>query len=146
MRRRRSVDEWMDAVTRASRVSSSTQVLLLHLGRHMRADRTVSIPRCDLADALGISERRITERITKAHEVGFLATKSPGYRGHTAVYEGLFPSGTATSPLSGESGTHTSPLSVPESVPLSMRERGTHGGPTTSTANLSPFLTDRNVG
>ena len=138
MARRSTVEEWRRAIYRASQLSGNVQVLLLYLADNMRNNRQVSVPRQQMANDLGLSERRVSERVSKAHSLGWLDTVSSGYRGHVAVYVGLFPE--------RDSGTATSTLSVPETRTLSMRERGTHGGPTTSRADLSVSGSDRNVG
>lgn len=92
MSRRRTVEDWRRAVYRTHRVGGAVQVLLLRLADHMRQDRSVSVPRSQLAKELGVHEQRIAERIKAAVDAGFLSRKSGGYRGVTATYEGLFPS------------------------------------------------------
>lgn len=148
VKRRRTVDDWRQAVFKSTRIKDNARVLLLYLADHMKADRTVSIPRKTIASDLGKSERRITERIAAAHEAGFLSTVAAGYRGRTAVYQGLFPtpqSGTHARPLSTrDSGTILSPLSSAETRPLFTQESGTDGGPTTTTADLTPVGHRRN--
>jgi hypothetical protein len=153
---RRSVDEWRRAVYRSTTLSDRCKVLLLFLADNMRQDRTVSVPRQRLASALGRSERRITERITEAHDAGWLFTRVRGQKGVTAVYLGLFPdavSGTDARPLNREtdefSGTPSSPLNDAETRPLNGADdafSGTHGGPTITTAGPSLQGADRNVG
>jgi hypothetical protein len=111
---------------RAPGINDSTRVLLLVMAEHMRDNLTVSVPRKDLARWLNRSEKRIQERIKHAHQAGFLDTVSPGHRGHTAVYAGLFPDadrGTATRALSG--AANRTPMKA---------HSGTPGGPTTPTA------------
>lgn len=136
MSRRRNPDDWRREVLRSYKINDSVRVLLLYLADHMRQDRTVSVKRDTIAKALGRTERRVSARIAEAHKAGFLSTVAPGYRGHVAVYQGLFPD--------AESGTATSTLSGPRSVPLSPHERGTHGEPTTTTADpsVSPYRRD----
>lgn len=57
----------------------------------MKADRTVCVPRAQIARELNRHEQRIAERTRAAINAGFLATVSTGYKGHTAVYQGSFP-------------------------------------------------------
>lgn len=136
--RGRGPDAWRRVVLRSPRINDSVRVLLLYLADHMRANRTVSVPRSKIADDLGRSERRISERVSAAHAAGFLDTVEPGYRGHVPVYQGLFPE--------AERGTGTSTLSSAETVTLSERKRVTHGGPTITYSGTSPGGSDRNGG
>jgi hypothetical protein len=121
---RRTLNDWKREVYRSRKIGDPVRVLLLCMADHMRADRTISVPRATLAKAIGKSERRVSERVSAAHKAGLLSTVSAGYRGHTAVYQGLFPD--------HKSGTSTSPLSGAETRPLSTLESGTPGGPTIS--------------
>lgn len=91
MKSRRTVDQWRTAVYRSAAISDAVRVYLLKLSEHMRTDRTVSVPRSQLARELNRHEQRIAERTRAAIEAGLLDTVSPGYKGHTAVYQGLFP-------------------------------------------------------
>ncbi|HXH79115.1 helix-turn-helix domain-containing protein [Nocardioides sp.] len=153
MTRRRTPDDWRREVYRSTTLSDRTKVLLLFLADHMREDRKVSVPRDRIAKALGRSERRITERITEAHDAGWLSTVVRGQKGLTAVYQGLFPdvvSGTDARPLNRRvsqfSGTPTSPLNDAETRPLNGPKQafsGTHGGPTNRRADLSVRGADR---
>jgi hypothetical protein len=120
---RRTIEEWRRAVFRSPRISDPVRVYLLFLAEHMRADRKVSVPRGDVAKALGKHERRISERTTAAHAAGFLSTVSPGYRGHVPVYQGTFPNAERETPTSTLSGAETRTLSAlkrvrPHSPPL----------------------------
>ena len=135
---RRSVEQWRREVYRSHRLGDAARVLLLYLADHMSTDRKVSVPRATIAKALNRSERRVSERVSAAHEAGFLSTVSAGHRGHVPVYQGLFPS--------AERETATSTLSSRQSVTLSTLERETHGGPTTTRADLTARVTDRDVG
>lgn len=156
MSRRRTVDDWRRAVYRSTTLSDRVKVLLLYLADHMRDNRQVSVPRAQVAKGLGRSERRVTERITEAHEAGWLSTVTRGQKGITAVYQGLFPdafSGTDARPLnvshSEFSGTPTSPLKGAETRPLNgpiQAFSGTPGGPTNRRADLSASGHGRNVG
>ena len=138
MARRRTVDDWRRAVYRSHAIGDPVRVLLLFLAEHMKSDRTLSVKRDVIATALGKSERRVSERVSAAHEAGFLSTISPGYRGHVPVYQGLFPD--------EERVTPTSTLSSAETRTLSMRKRVTPGGPTITTADLSASTPGRDVG
>ena len=90
MSRRRSIADWRNAVFATSLVTDPVKVLLLLLADDMRADRKVSVPRKVLAARLGRHEQR-AERIRSAREAGLLTVVSAGCKGHTAVYQGLFP-------------------------------------------------------
>ncbi|RYC14564.1 hypothetical protein [Nocardioides zhouii] len=154
---RHTLSDWRRAVYRSTTLTDRTKVLLLFLADHMGQDRRVSIPRHKIAAGLGRSERRITERITEAHDSGWLWTQVRGQKGITAVYQGLFPesvSGTDARPLNRRkpgkfSGTPTSPLNDAETRPLNGPNRafsGTHGGPTITTADLPGATDHRDVG
>lgn len=124
MKPRRTPNDWRKAVLRDPGITDSTRVLLLVLAEHMRSNLHVSVPRRDLARWLNRSEKRIQERIKQAHEAGLLDTVSPGHRGHTAVYHGLFPD--------ADSGTVSRALSEAEIRTPMRANSGTPGGPTTS--------------
>lgn len=91
MRPRKTVEQWRTTVYRSAAISDAVRVYLLKLSEHMKADRTVSVPRAQLARELNRHEQRIAERTTAAIAARLLDTVSPGYKGHTAVYQGLFP-------------------------------------------------------
>ena len=91
MRPRKTVEQWRTAVYGSATISDAVRVYLLRLADHMKADRTVSVPRSQLARELNRHEQRIAERTRAAIEAGFLDTVSSGYKGHTAVYQGMFP-------------------------------------------------------
>ena len=88
---RRSVTDWRKTVFATSLVTDPVKVLLLLLAEYMRSDRTVSVPRKELAARLGRHDQRVAERMQSAREAGLLDLVSPGYKGDTAVYQGLFP-------------------------------------------------------
>lgn len=88
--RKRSVYDWRREVFR-SPVSANIRLLLVYMFDEVRGDMSVSIPRTKMATALGWSEQRVSERLGEAVKFGFLSPKSPGYRGHTAVYQATFP-------------------------------------------------------
>ena len=88
---RRTVEQWRREVFR-SPVSANVRLLLIYMADHMRErDKHVSIPRAQMAKALGWGEQRVSERLREAVDYGFLCAKSPGYRGHTAEYQGTWP-------------------------------------------------------
>jgi len=127
--RRRTVEDWRRVVLRSQSISNPVRVLLLYLADRMFADRKVSVPRTTIAQDLGVSERRVTARVSAARNAGFLDTVVRGQKHVTAVYQGLFPvdlRGTSTSPLRGAHGG-----------PPEKALRGTHGGPTITTADPS---------
>lgn len=80
--------------------------------------RVVSIPRDQMSQDLNLSERKIAQRVREATDLGYLSRIAGGYRGVTAVYQGLFP---------GERVTATSTLSRSETGTLSKRRRVTPG-------------------
>jgi hypothetical protein len=136
--RPRTKQDWRSAVLLSPRITDATRVLLLLMADSMKPDQTVSVPRHVLAAQLGRHERRITERLGKAVEAGFLECVAPGYRTHTAVYRCLFPvDGQPYSP--GERETICSPhiggRSTARNVLSRERESGLDGGPTTNRAN-----------
>lgn len=87
----RTVAQWRDVVFASTEISDAVRVYLLKLSEHMSADRMVSVPRSQLASELGRHEQRIAERNAAAIKAGLLGAVSPGYKGHVAVYQGLFP-------------------------------------------------------
>lgn len=91
MSRKRTVADWRAAVYKHRGISNGTRVLLLILADHMRLDGSVSRSRTQLADDLGVSARRITERVSEAHGAALLDTIVAGKPGTTAVYKMLFP-------------------------------------------------------
>jgi hypothetical protein len=149
-RARQSVSDWRRAVYASRRLPDSVRVLLLLLADHMGADRRVSIPRTDLAAMLGISERRVTQRVTEAHTHGFLTTIVRGQKGVTAIYQGLFGEafrGTATSPLKGDalqppdgpfSGTPVGPTTTGDSTTPAVARTDRHPADQPGTATTSP--------
>lgn len=94
---------------RGKRVGNGVRLLLVLMAEHMDGKRYVSVPRSQLADALGISRREVADRLTAAKEAGLLDSVRAGRPGVTAVYQGLFPA----------DGDHGVP-----------KEDGDHGGPT----------------
>lgn len=86
-----SAADWRAVVYRHAGINNSVRVLLLYLADNMRADRTVSIPQSRIAEALGVSTRRVKERIAAARSAGLLDTVRKGRPGTTAMYQGLLP-------------------------------------------------------
>lgn len=151
MKSRRTVEEWRRRVYRSRSITDGVRVVLLFLADRMSADCKVSVPRKDIAASLGVSERRISERVSAAHAAGLLDTVSPGYRGHLPVYIGIFgptervrESVTLNDPTDPERVTHTSTLNCPNSVTLSKRKRVTPVGPTIDTGDRPETTHDRN--
>ena len=64
---------------------------MLLLADSMRDTGAVSVPRRQLAAALNLSEKRVTERIRHARELGYLDTVLKGRPGQTASYIALIP-------------------------------------------------------
>jgi hypothetical protein len=135
---RRSLDEWRRAVFQSHKITDPVRVYLLYLAEHMRADRKVSVPQARVESALGKSKRQVDERRAKAIEAGLLTRVSPGYKGHTAVYQGLFPT--------RERVTPTSTLSVRQGVTLSTLQRVTPHNTPLQEADLFARGKDRDVG
>jgi len=124
MKSRHTPRDWRFAVLREPNITDATRVVLLVMVEHMRTDLTISVPRKDIAKWLNRSEKRIQERIKNAHDAGLLDTVSRGYRGHTAVYAGLFPQ--------ADSRTDSRALSKAGFRPPMGPDSGTPGGPTSS--------------
>lgn len=82
---------WVAEVFRTSRVPDSVKLTLVALAAQMRDNGYVSYPRSRLAEDLGRSPRRITERLQAAREAGLLARVSAGFKGHTAEYRACLP-------------------------------------------------------
>lgn len=144
---RRTVEDWRRAVYGNRTINDGTRVLLLWLSDRMRVNRDVSVPRSQIARALDISERRVSERVTAAHEAGFLMTKVRGQKGRTAVYQGLFPDiqrDTCPPPERPFSGTPTSTLMRDPCAPPETTFSGTPVGPTNRTAERTRVGTDCN--
>jgi hypothetical protein len=71
-------------------IKDSTRVLLLWLADRMDANRKVRVPREEVAEALGLSSRRVAERVRDAREAGLLTVVTRGQKGRTAVYQGTY--------------------------------------------------------
>lgn len=98
------------------RMPDSVKVLLLRLLEDMDAKLIVSVPRNRLAADLGVPPARISERVAKARELGYLSQVRRGRPGVTAVYQGHSRRGTESVPLEVR---HPVPSGGTESVPLS---------------------------
>jgi hypothetical protein len=87
---RRSVEAWRRHVYQHHAIKDTTRVLLLWLADQMDAARTVCLPRKQMAEALGISTRRIDDRMKAAREAKLLTVVTRGQKGRTAKYQGTF--------------------------------------------------------
>lgn len=159
--KRRSLDTWCRIVFAARRLPDSSKVLLLWMSgrsKETRSGRVVCEPRKVMADALGIAERRVDERIKAARDHGFLLVVRPGYRGHVAEYALSFPDESARESVAhsgAECASPTSALSVSESVAHTgmgsrseLRERAREsvaplvsGHPTSADVPVEPWAT-----
>jgi hypothetical protein len=114
------VEEWRCAVYAHPTIKDGVRVYLLKLADHMRADRTVSVPRRTIARQLGKSERRIDERNKEARAAGLIDVVVRGQKNVTAVFVGLFPE-----PLSAtDGGRAETTLSATESSALRTADGG----------------------
>jgi hypothetical protein len=132
--RPRTKQDWRSAVLLSPRITDATRVLLLLMADSMKPDQTVSVPRHVLAAQLGRHERRITERLGKAVEAGFLESVTPGHRGHTAVYRCRFPIPGQPYLRDDPQPAYRGTLSVSQSLEPPP-DSGLDGGPTTNRAD-----------
>lgn len=88
---RLTVELWRRRVYGARTITDKVKVYLLFLADHMGLDRKVKIPRDQVAEALGVSVRRIDERNTAAIRAGLLTKVSRGQKGAFAVYQATVP-------------------------------------------------------
>jgi hypothetical protein len=85
-------ERWLREVLRSARLHPQTKVVLFVLYRHMRADCKVSVARVVVAGEMGWRhEQRVSERISEAHDAGFLITLIPGSYGRKATWQGVLP-------------------------------------------------------
>jgi hypothetical protein len=139
--RRSFRDHWRSEVLRTGRVGDATKVLLLTMHDDMDPQGYVSVPRPVLAERLGRSERRVTERLTEAVGARLLDHVRRGQKGVTPVYRAMLPqsfSGTDCSPLSRIQRDGSEPAERAEVSPDRPAETpfsGTPGGPTSSKAH-----------
>lgn len=111
--RARPVEDWRREVYRSRRVPDSVRVLLLLLAERMRPDLTVSVPRAELAEALSLSPRRVSERLATAVQARLLERLVRGQKHVTAVYRGTWPDGlSVTDSLLSEDGLSVSSTST----------------------------------
>jgi hypothetical protein len=89
---------------------------MLTLATMMTDAGTVSVPRQQLADMLGVDPRRITDRIGEARQAGLLDLLGGGYRGRSAEYIAVIGTGSAS--------TITRRKVPPERPPLSGKVAG----------------------
>jgi hypothetical protein len=92
-------ERWRREVWRTQRVSDSVRVVLLLLAEDMAANGQVSVPRSELAERLGRSPKRVTERLRVAIEAGLLARVMAGQPRTTAVYAAVLPAGSGGAPV-----------------------------------------------
>ncbi len=85
-------DRWRATVLRSPHITDSVRVVLLILADHMTEKGYVSIPRTAIADAIGRTPRRVTERLEKARDAGLLDVVRSGRPGRTAEYVAVIPS------------------------------------------------------
>lgn len=92
-------DAWRaQVIHRSSGLTNQTIVLMLELHQRMRHDGTVSVPRIQLADALGVDPSRIRERLREAVDKQHLDRVVRGRPGTTAVYRAVLKKGAARRP------------------------------------------------
>jgi hypothetical protein len=88
---RLSVDQWRRLVYGSNAITDKVKVYLLYLADYMALDRKVTLSRDRVAEALGVSTRRIDDRNTAAIRAGFLTRVVRGQKGVTAVYQATRP-------------------------------------------------------
>lgn len=121
-------DRWRAEVIKTGLISDSVRVVLIVLADSMTDAGYVSVPRAKLAELVGRSPRRITERIEKARQVGYLDVVRRGQPGRTAEY-------CATLPAHGAHGRTTdmvriaAPIQVRTGAPPWESAHGADGGP-----------------
>jgi hypothetical protein len=114
-------------VISSARISDSVRVVLIVLADEMTDTGYVSVPRQRLAALLNRSPRRITERLEKAREAGYLDVVQRGRPGRTAEYQATLPKRSDSAPvrtISGSTQHHlmvrsAAPIMVPPSAPCS---------------------------
>lgn len=80
---------WRRAALASTVLTDAAKVLVAVLADCVKVNGTISVPRADLADRCGCSDRQVSERLKQLVEARFLDRVSAGKRGHTAVYRGL---------------------------------------------------------
>jgi hypothetical protein len=135
-RAKRTAEDWRRAVFRHP-AKASIRLGLLYLADFMDSNRKVSRPRKLMAFDLGVSERSVTEMVRGAHDAGLLSTVTPGRKGTTAVYQGLFPSANSGNPgvpaMRAVQGEGTQRAENYEFLPPMGPFSGNPGVPTSST-------------
>ncbi len=128
-------ERWRVEVWRSPAVTDSVRVLLVLLAEHMCADGYVSVPRKALAERLGRTPRRITERLELAVSAGLLTRVESGKPGRTATYRALMPEVRTGAPSKGADGRTSvgvriaATIGVRTGAPLAERAHGADGGP-----------------
>lgn len=96
-------ERWRREVYRTPAITDGCRVVLLAMVDDMRQDGYVTVPRDQLADRLGKSERKVSQRLAEAVDARLLDRVVRGQKGRTAVYRALLRvSGTST--LNGAQG------------------------------------------
>jgi len=137
---------WTAAAYRSPLITDSVRVVLLVLAEQMTEAGYVSVPRTEIADRIGRSPRRVTERLELARVTGFLDVVRRGQPGRTAEYRGLIPTGPAPSygadgcttqgcgRAHQEHGADCSTHSVRTGAPSANGQHGADGGPANTRA------------
>lgn len=118
-------ERWRRAVYRHSQVTNATRVALLYLADYATPDAKVSVPRSQIAEALGVRPQRVTERLTEAKALGFLDDVVRGQPGRTAVYALLVPADSGDGKKVGK----RSRKRAPDGTPVRTMQREVHGPP-----------------
>lgn len=129
-------DRWVAAVLKTTLVGDATKVLLVAMSLDMDHKGYVSVLRPVLAERIGRSERRVTERLSDAVEAKLLDHVRRGQKGVTPVYRAMLPhslSETVYSPLNTQRDG-SQPAEMSPDRPAESRFSGTPGGPTSSRA------------
>ena len=102
---------WRRTALASTVLTDAAKVLVAVLADCVKVNGTISVPRADLADRCGCSDRQISERLKQLVEARFLDRVSAGKRGHTAVYRALRPTESARQdrPLSSSGKRAVSP-------------------------------------
>src|SRR4051795_1782048 len=87
-------DRWAAQVWRTHAASTGCRFVLAYManakdsqGRHLMTERGYwKQPQADTCAALGLSDRRLRDRLTEAVDVGLLTRNGGGYRGQTVTF------------------------------------------------------------
>lgn len=84
--------EWIDRFSADRKLPGKVQNLLHQFNNHgWKGNGLLSLPRPELAEKIGRTERDVTRFLGDAREAGYLEVVSPGYRGNTAVWRMALP-------------------------------------------------------